>query len=93
MTIPRFKHLTEQALPTQAHLHHWPIRLDHCFKRICLDHAFQDIWHHHIPRSAALCGRHPLRPVKATDLAQDERVAVGWRVGLSWFSRRRLKAL
>ena len=48
--ITQFKRLTEATLPALAREHHWPIRLDHCFKRICLDHAFNDVWYHHLPR-------------------------------------------
>ena len=50
--VLRFKHLTETALPASAKQERWPIRLDHCFKRICLDHAFEDVWYHHLPRPA-----------------------------------------
>ncbi len=50
--IARFKHLTETVLPRLAHIERWPVRLDHCFKRICLDHAFRDVWHRHLPRPA-----------------------------------------
>ena len=50
--IARFKHLTETVLPALARENHWPIRLDHCFKRICLDHAFSDVWYHHLPKPA-----------------------------------------
>ena len=51
-TIAHFKHLTETALPALARELGWPIRLDHCFKRICLDAAFHDVWYHHLPRPA-----------------------------------------
>lgn len=27
-----------------AAAHHWPIRLDHCFMRVCLDDAFGVRW-------------------------------------------------
>ncbi len=50
--IARFKHLTETVLPRLAHEGHWPIHFDHCFKRICLDHAFGDVWYNHLPRPA-----------------------------------------
>ena len=50
--ITRFKHLTETALPALAREHRWPVRFDHCFKRICLDAAFADVWYHHLPRPA-----------------------------------------
>ncbi len=50
--VARFKVLTEQTLPALAREGRWPIRLDHCFKRICLDHAFGDVWYKHLPRPA-----------------------------------------
>ena len=50
--IARFKRLTETTLPALAREHHWPIRLDHCFKRICLDHAFADVWYRHLKKPA-----------------------------------------
>ena len=50
--IARFKQLTEGLLPARARQDHWPIRLDHCFKRICLDHAFNDVWYHHLKKPA-----------------------------------------
>ena len=51
-TIAHFKNLTELTLPALAREHRWPIRLDHCFKRICLDAAFNDVWYNHLPRPA-----------------------------------------
>ncbi len=50
--IARFKHLTESALPERAHAEHWPLRNDHCFKRVCLDYAAGDIWYRHIAKPA-----------------------------------------
>ena len=50
--VLRFKQLTETALPALARTERWPIRLDHCFKRICLDHAFEDVWYNHVSRPA-----------------------------------------
>ena len=50
--IARFKHLTEVDLPSQARAQHWPLRLDHCFKRVCLDYAFQDVWYKHLKKPA-----------------------------------------
>lgn len=50
--VARFKQLTETTLPELARHQRWPIRLDHCFKRICLDHAFKDVWYNHLPRPA-----------------------------------------
>lgn len=50
--VQRFKYLAEVALPARAEAHGWSIRLDHCFKRICLDHAFADVWYNHLQRPA-----------------------------------------
>ncbi len=50
--VSRFKQLTEVALPAKAREQRWPIRLDHCFKRICLDYAFEDVWYKHLPKPA-----------------------------------------
>ena len=50
--VARFKELTEEVLPAMARESRWPIRFDHCFKRICLDWAFGDVWYHHLPRPA-----------------------------------------
>ena len=50
--MARFKELTERLLPERAHTERWPIRLDHCFKRICLDNAFEDVWYNHLKRPA-----------------------------------------
>ena len=48
----RFKQLTEIELPARAALERWPLRLDHCFKRVCLDWACDDCWNAHIQRPA-----------------------------------------
>ena len=48
----RFKALTETELPALAKLRRWPLRLDHCFKRVCLDWACGDCWYAHIGRPA-----------------------------------------
>lgn len=50
--IARFKRLTEQLLPQRAKQQRWPLRLDHCFKRVCLDHAFGDVWYRHVRKPA-----------------------------------------
>ena len=47
-----FKHLTETVLPALAREHRWPIRLDHCFKRICLAAPFGAVRYNHLPRPA-----------------------------------------
>lgn len=68
--VARFKHLTENVLPALARDGGWPIRLDHCFKRICLDYAFGGVWYEHLHRPAEryLTGAALLR---ATQCAED----------------------
>lgn len=71
----RWLTLTREILPALAAARGWPIRLDHCFQRVFLDHAFGGCW------SAAHGGRPAYRTVPdarleaAVDLA--ERVVAG----------------
>ncbi len=50
--VARFKYLTEVALPQRAREERWPLRLDHCFKRVCLDYAFGGEWYGFIAKPA-----------------------------------------
>lgn len=50
--VGRFKRLTEVELPARARGERWELRIDHCFKRVCLDWACQDCWYRHIQRPA-----------------------------------------
>ena len=43
--------LTRRVLPGMAGVD-WPIRLDHCFMRVCLDHALGQPWHQRVRRPA-----------------------------------------
>ena len=69
--LARFKQLTEVALPRTAREQRWPIRLDHCFKRICLDAAFRDIWYNHLAKPAE---RHLAGPALIAALACAEAI-------------------
>ncbi len=42
--MARWLELTREALPGMAGAQGWPIRLDHCFMRVCLDHAMGRKW-------------------------------------------------
>ena len=44
--------LTREVLPGMAAEHHWPIRLDHCFMRVCLDNTLRRPWHEAVRRPA-----------------------------------------
>ena len=55
--------LTRQTLPKlAAEAGDWPIRFDHCFMRVCLDHAFGGCWYDHVDRK-----RGPAYKVVPTD--------------------------
>jgi hypothetical protein len=44
--------LTRRVLPGMAQAARWPICLDHCFMRVCLDHAIGQPWHERVRRPA-----------------------------------------
>lgn len=44
----RWLHLTNDALPAAAG-EDWPVRFNHCFQRILLDHAAGGVWYDAIP--------------------------------------------
>ena len=48
----RWLDLTRRVLPDMAQEARWPIRLDHCFMRVCLDHAIGQPWHERVRRPA-----------------------------------------
>ena len=48
----RWLDLTHRVLPGMAGAEGWPIRLDHCFMRVCLDHALGQPWHQRVRRPA-----------------------------------------
>ena len=49
----RYLHLTREALPQRAAAEPgWPVRFDHCFMRIALDHAVGGRWTDVVARPA-----------------------------------------
>ena len=50
--VARWLDLTRRVLPGMADTAGWPIRLDHCFMRVCLDHAVGQPWHERVRRPA-----------------------------------------
>jgi hypothetical protein len=48
----RWLELTRTILPGMAPAQRWPIRFDHCFMRVCLDHALGRPWHDAVRRPA-----------------------------------------
>ena len=50
--VARWLELTRSILPGMAPASRWPIRFDHCFMRVCLDHAIGQPWHERVRRPA-----------------------------------------
>lgn len=69
--LARWLDLTRRVLPGMAGEHGWPISLDHCFMRVCLDAAMGRPWHEAIRRPAI---RH------MTDAQLDHAIAVAEQV-------------
>ena len=87
--VARFKELTERVLPELAREQGWPLRLDHCFKRVCLDYACGDVWYKHVARPAErhLEGEALERAVRcAEELVAGNRALLGERneMSLRW---------
>ena len=69
--LARWLALTRAILPGLAAAHRWPIRLDHCFMRVCLDAAIGARWDSVVRRPAI---RH------LTDAPLADAVAVAARI-------------
>lgn len=63
--------LTRRILPGLAKGAGWPIQLDHCFMRVCLDHAIGQPWHQRVQRPAI---RHLTDEQLGTAIAIAERI-------------------
>ncbi len=50
--VNRWNELMRAILPLTAKSNHWPISLDHCFMRVCLDTALAGPWHLVVKRPA-----------------------------------------
>ena len=46
----RYLELTQHVLPALAAERKWPVRFDHCFMRIVLDHTVGGCWYDHLDR-------------------------------------------
>lgn len=69
--LARWLQLTRAALPGMAAAQGWPIRLDHCFMRVCLDAAVGRPWHEAVRRPAV---RHLSDAQLARAVAVAERI-------------------
>ena len=52
--IATYMHLTKEVLPAIARSDRtdWPVREDHCFQRIVLDHVCGGVWYEYLGRPA-----------------------------------------
>ena len=50
--MARWTELTRDVLPRMAAAQRWPIHLDHCFMRVCLDAALGAPWTRAVARPA-----------------------------------------
>ena len=71
--MARWLALTREVLPGMPAAARWPIRYDHCFMRVFLDHAMQGPWHHSVRRPAI---RHMENAALARAVALAERAVV-----------------
>ncbi len=70
--LARWTLLTGTVLPAMAVEQGWPIRLDHCFKRVCLDAALGARWDTLVRRPAV---RHLSLSQLAAAVKHAERIA------------------
>lgn len=75
MLETRWLTLTRETLPALAAARGWPVRADHCFQRILLDHAVGGCWYDHVAGRPAY--RHLDADRLAAALALGEAVAAG----------------
>jgi hypothetical protein len=72
----RWLDLTRRRLPEAAKARRdWPVRFDHCFQRILLDHATGGVWYDAIPKRPAYA--HAPVDVLARAVAAGEAVLAG----------------
>ncbi|MBM2577715.1 GCN5-related N-acetyltransferase [Jannaschia sp. Os4] len=71
----RWLDLTRREMPAAAGARGWPVRFDHCFQRILLDHATGGPWYDAIPRRPAY--RHAPDGVLRAAIAAGEAALAG----------------
>lgn len=86
--IARYLSLTRDVLPRMAREpgRRWPVREDHCFQRIVLDHVAGGVWYDHIARPAY---KHLTDQQARTAVALAENIAEG-RADLAAMNRQSL---
>lgn len=93
----RWLTLTRTDLPSVATARGWPIRADHCFQRVLLDHAAGGVWYDRITGRPAYS--HADAALLARAVALGEAVLAGTadlpalnRQSIAWRNRRKQEA-
>ncbi|WP_093333075.1 GCN5-related N-acetyltransferase [Sphingomonas rubra] len=81
-------HLTRVELPALAAEREWPVRADHCFQRILLDHAVNGRWYDHIADRPAYRHLDAVRLAAAIALGRD---VIAGRADLAALNRQSLR--
>ncbi|WP_425230699.1 GCN5-related N-acetyltransferase [Sphingomonas sp.] len=92
----RWLELTRTTLPALAAARRWPVRADHCFQRILLDHVCGGCWYDHLggrPAYRCLDDEQLRRAVAAAEaiVAGDADVDLLNRRSLAYRSARRAR--
>ncbi|MEM1010981.1 MAG: hypothetical protein AAGI46_02030 [Planctomycetota bacterium] len=83
--------LTRDRLPKlAAEAGDWPIRFDHCFMRVCLDHAVGGCWYDHIDRKKGPAYRVASDEVLARAVSVARRIETGGKEALEPLNRQSL---
>jgi hypothetical protein len=84
--VTRWFALTREEMPAAARERGWPVRLDHCFQRILLDHAVDGPWRETI-EAPAWRNASPAQLARAVALGE---AALAGEVGLAALNHRSL---
>ncbi len=83
--------LARERLPAlAAEAGDWPIRLDHCFMRVVLDHVFGGPWHDHLDRRKGPAYRQMTADQLRAAIGIARRIEAGGRDVLIPLNRRSL---
>ncbi|GAA3699652.1 hypothetical protein GCM10022268_07250 [Sphingomonas cynarae] len=80
-------HLTRVYLPALATARGWPIRADHCFQRILLDHSYGGCWYDHVTGRPAFAHADTAALMRAVSLG---RAAIAGDADMAMLNRQSL---
>ena len=80
-------HLTRIDLPALVTARGWPIRADHCFQRILLDHGYGGRWYDHVAGRPAYAHADAAALMRAIALG---RAAIAGEIDMAMLNRQSL---